>query len=213
MRGLVDRGPLLADEALHAQLVDRLGYREDADAQARAGQGAKLIDSRVYPSAPARPHERGARIALIYGVGGVSRGKSDDDPFGGRTEMGAETVAEALRHPRCVPDTRSRWPPCKRPFSLAFAYDFTYKVAGKEPLATATPDIDFAALVRELRKVRGLTQEEFARALDVTVGTMNGWENGRHRPVRAQRKRLLRLAKESRIEPPVSGAARGGGAS
>jgi len=37
---------------------------------------------------------------------------------------------------------------------------------------------------------------QFARELDVTVGTMNGWENGKHRPVKAQRKRLLLILPE-----------------
>ena len=48
----------------------------------------------------------------------------------------------------------------------------------------------------------GLTQEEFAHELDVTVGTLNGWENGRHKPVKAQQKRLLRLAAERHIAMP-----------
>lgn len=65
-------------------------------------------------------------------------------------------------------------------------------------------DVDYAALVRQLRAARGLTQEEFARDLDVTAGTMNAWENGKHRPVKAQRKRLLRMAEEAGIRPPVS---------
>ncbi len=65
-------------------------------------------------------------------------------------------------------------------------------------------NINFAALVKAIRLGRGLTQEDFARELDVTVGTMNGWENGRHRPVKAQRKRLLGLAKAAGIELPTN---------
>lgn len=65
-----------------------------------------------------------------------------------------------------------------------------------------THSTDFAALVRLLRESKGLTQEEFARELDVTVGTLSGWENGHHRPVKAQRKRLLRLATKVGIEAP-----------
>ncbi len=65
-------------------------------------------------------------------------------------------------------------------------------------------NIDFAALVKALRVARGLTQEDFARELDVTVGTMNGWENGKHRPVKAQRKRLLGLAKDTGIQVPTT---------
>lgn len=60
---------------------------------------------------------------------------------------------------------------------------------------------DFAALARLLRKRRGLTQEEFARDLDVTVGTLSSYEN-HHRPLKAQRKRLLRMAKKAEIQVP-----------
>ena len=63
-------------------------------------------------------------------------------------------------------------------------------------------DIDYRALVRLIRGQRGMTQEDLARELDVTVGTLNGWENGRHRPLRAQRKRLERMAQELGIAPP-----------
>lgn len=62
---------------------------------------------------------------------------------------------------------------------------------------------DFARLVRILRHSMGLTQEDFAHELDVTVGTLNGWENGRHKPVKAQQKRLLRLAAEKGISTPA----------
>ena len=72
-------------------------------------------------------------------------------------------------------------------------------------------EVDFADLVRRLRRSRGQTQEEFARDLDVTVGTVNGWENNKHRPVRAQRRRLLEMAEqlgiavdERRQAPPAA---------
>jgi len=65
-------------------------------------------------------------------------------------------------------------------------------------------DIDYEALVRLIRTHRRFTQEELARELDVTVGTLNGWENGRHRPLRAQRKRLERMAEEHGIKLPVT---------
>jgi transcriptional regulator with XRE-family HTH domain len=64
-------------------------------------------------------------------------------------------------------------------------------------------NVDWASLVEQLRSARGFTQEDFARELDVTVGTMSGWENGKHRPVKAQRKRLLKMAEELGINPPT----------
>lgn len=39
-----------------------------------------------------------------------------------------------------------------------------------------------ARLVRELRKLTGLTQEKFAAKLGVTFPTVNRWENGRAKP-------------------------------
>lgn len=65
-------------------------------------------------------------------------------------------------------------------------------------------DIDYCTLVRLIRTQRGQTQEDLARELEVTVGTLNGWENGRHRPIRAQRTRLEHLAEELGIRSPVS---------
>lgn len=41
---------------------------------------------------------------------------------------------------------------------------------------------DMARLVRELRKITGLTQEKFAARLGVTFPTINRWENDRAKP-------------------------------
>jgi transcriptional regulator with XRE-family HTH domain len=56
------------------------------------------------------------------------------------------------------------------------------------------PNVDFAARVRRIRQARRETQEEFAWDLDVSVGTMNGRENRKRRPVKAQRRPLISLA-------------------
>jgi transcriptional regulator with XRE-family HTH domain len=53
---------------------------------------------------------------------------------------------------------------------------------------------DFALLLKEIRERRQLTQEELAQELYVTVGTLSNWENARHRPVRAQRRRIEQIA-------------------
>ena len=59
--------------------------------------------------------------------------------------------------------------------------------------------INFQALVKELRRARGLTQERLARELNVTFGTVNGWENGRHRPIPALATRLVEMAREAGV--------------
>lgn len=50
------------------------------------------------------------------------------------------------------------------------------------------------AEVEALRKRLGLTQEAFARAVDVTVSTVNRWERGHARPSKLAEKQLYALA-------------------
>jgi protease IV len=72
---LADRAPLLAAEAQPAGLVDKIGYRDQAQAaaRARAGGGAQLMSFAKYLKAAGRPHASGSQIALIYGTGLISR--------------------------------------------------------------------------------------------------------------------------------------------
>lgn len=99
VRALIDRGPFFGPEAVDAKLVDGLGYREEVYTRAkqRAGQGAKLLYLGRYLERAGRPHQKGKTIALIYGAGGVQRGKSGFDPVFGDVTMGSETVAGAFR--------------------------------------------------------------------------------------------------------------------
>src|SRR5262249_17905601 len=53
---------------------------------------------------------------------------------------------------------------------------------------------DVPSLVRGIRVARGLTQEAVACEMGVTFRTVNGWENGRHRPIPALVTRLLDIA-------------------
>jgi putative transcriptional regulator len=91
------------------------------------------------------------------------------------------------------------------------SYMMRYTISYRAPLAlgypggqmpdaipTKTP-IDFTALVREIRRARHITQEKLARELQVTFSTVNGWENGKHRPIPALERRLVELADESEI--------------
>ncbi len=51
----------------------------------------------------------------------------------------------------------------------------------KRPLVMNQPQI--GKLIRELRLEAGLTQEQFAAQLGVTLSSMNRWENGRSKPL------------------------------
>ncbi|MBL9103421.1 MAG: signal peptide peptidase SppA [Myxococcales bacterium] len=107
---LIDRGPFLGPEAATEKLVDRLGYRDEvyAAVRERAGAGAELLYADKYLARAGRPHTRGPRIAVVYGVGPVTRGSNSFDPlFGGSTTMGSKTVAGALREAIDDPEVKA----------------------------------------------------------------------------------------------------------
>jgi protease-4 len=99
VRQAIDRGPLLAEEAVEAKLVDRLGYRDEmlAHARARAGSGAEPTSLATYLDRAGHPHREGATIALIYGSGLVVRSGSSANPVTGSNMMAATEITRAFR--------------------------------------------------------------------------------------------------------------------
>ncbi|MBN2431956.1 MAG: signal peptide peptidase SppA [Acidobacteria bacterium] len=99
VREVIARGPYLGEEALRADLVDEMLYRDEVmgKIKTRVGADAELLYLDKYLERAGRPHESGPVIALIYGVGGVERGASGYDPLFGDVTMGADTVAAAFR--------------------------------------------------------------------------------------------------------------------
>ena len=102
LREAIDRGPLLGEEAVRAKLVDGLLYRDEVYERAAGLAGSKgeprLLYLPKYWERTEGPWSGGGRtIALVYGVGDVLRGKSDNDPLFGTVTMGSETVSAALR--------------------------------------------------------------------------------------------------------------------
>jgi protease IV len=98
-QALVDAGPYLGKEAVDAKLVDGVLYRDEVygKVKSQAGEGAELLYLGQYLRRAGRPHDRGKKVALVFGVGAVTRGKSDYDPVGGSQNMGSDTVAAAIR--------------------------------------------------------------------------------------------------------------------
>jgi protease IV len=98
-QAIVDGGPYLGKEAVDAKLVDAVMYRDQVygKVKSQAGSGAELLYLDKYLDRAGRPHDSGKKIALVFGVGGVTRGKSDFDPVQGSQTMGSETVAGAIR--------------------------------------------------------------------------------------------------------------------
>jgi protease-4 len=96
---VIDRGPLPAQEAVQAKLVDGLLYRDAvyADLNEKVGTGTTVLPLVTYLARAGRPHTQGPTIALIYGVGGIHRGKSRYDPLFQAPSMGSDTVTAAFR--------------------------------------------------------------------------------------------------------------------
>ncbi|MGE3536720.1 MAG: S49 family peptidase [Candidatus Tectimicrobiota bacterium] len=99
VRSLIDRGPFLGQEALQAQLVDTLAYRDEvySEVKTQAGPEAHLLYLSQYLARAGRPHSRGPTVALIYGVGAVRLGESTYDPMLDGLSMGSETLTAAFR--------------------------------------------------------------------------------------------------------------------
>lgn len=90
VRHLIDTAPLIADDALAAGLVDRIGYRDEAFPKRR-------LYLKRYLKRAGRPHRRGTPIALIYGTGEIARGNSRFSPLGRDSSMAVDAIAGAFR--------------------------------------------------------------------------------------------------------------------
>ncbi len=108
VRTTFDEGPYLGQQAVDAKLVDGLAYRDEVyeKARAKAGDGAKLLYLEKYLDRAGRPHAKGPKIALIYGVGAVQRGSGGFSPISGNA-MGSDTVAAAFRAARKDSDVKA----------------------------------------------------------------------------------------------------------
>lgn len=99
VRALLARGPFLATEALNEGLVDELLYLDQVRERLEAENGGEVagVGAASYLSRSGRAWDRGARVALVYGVGPVFRGRGGYDPLTGGMSMGADQVAGAIR--------------------------------------------------------------------------------------------------------------------
>jgi protease-4 len=99
VRSLVNEGPFFGQQAVDAKLIDGLDYRDEVydRIKERAGAKAELLSLTEYRKRAGSPYEKGTTIALIYGLGGIIRGKNAYDPTSGEILMGSDTIASAIR--------------------------------------------------------------------------------------------------------------------
>jgi protease-4 len=96
VRGLVDRGPFLAVEAKQVGLVDELLYEDEVE---RRVPGSSRIQPAPYVrAARGGAFDRRPKLALVYAVGDLMPGESEQGPFG--SVAGSETIIQGLRAAR-----------------------------------------------------------------------------------------------------------------
>ena len=59
-------------------------------------------------------------------------------------------------------------------------------------------EINIAKMIKKLRVASGLTQEQFASKVGVTLSTVNRWENSKGKPSPLAMLRIKELQKESK---------------
>lgn len=95
---LIAEGPYSGEMAKAAGLVDRLGYWDEVERAAlnKAGPGAAAAELSDYIAELSDPPGDTPRIAVVYGIGEVTLGRSRGSPLFGQSSMGSNSVAEAL---------------------------------------------------------------------------------------------------------------------
>lgn len=101
VQAVVDRGPLLAGEAVANSLIDSLGYRE----QARAVLTGDSVGASAYLGGAGRPYEDGTRIALVHLDGAIVRGEGGG--LTGRGDAASGPIVAALDAVREDPDAKA----------------------------------------------------------------------------------------------------------
>ncbi len=98
VRDLINKAPYGAAEGPALGLIDELGYWDQVSVAAldRAGPSADYLSFQEYRQAKGPENDDGTGVALIYGLGPVSMGQSENDPVFGSVVMGSDTVAKAL---------------------------------------------------------------------------------------------------------------------
>jgi protease-4 len=107
IRGLIDHGPFLPEDAVRAGLIDDVAYEDELDDKVQLSKGsARFIEQEEYRqvSAASLGLNRGQRIAVIYAVGLITSGKSSYD---GQQVVGSDTIVEYLRKARADSSIRA----------------------------------------------------------------------------------------------------------
>jgi protease-4 len=105
LKSVIDRAPLLTDEAMTAHLVDHVGDRTDAVTS--FGAAPKLLSLENYHDQVGEAHDSGPTIALIYATGMLARGGGDGGNALTGSESGTDRLVRAFRMAQEDKDVRA----------------------------------------------------------------------------------------------------------
>lgn len=100
VRGLLDQGPFLPEDALRVGLVDDVAYEDQIDDRMEAVSDEQWVEFEDYLQIGGRTLglDRGPRIAIVNVDGIIASGDSSGSPDGG--VVGSDTILEYLRTAR-----------------------------------------------------------------------------------------------------------------
>jgi protease IV len=146
VRQLVDHGPYLAEDAVRAGLVDDLAYDDEIDDKVQLGKG-RVNTLRQHDYRQVGLHSlglnRGPRIAVIYAVGLINTGQSNESPSG--RVLGSDTMVEYLRKARADDSIRAIVLRIDSPGGSAIASDVIWReitlTREKKPVIASMSDV------------------------------------------------------------------------
>ncbi|MCK5295459.1 MAG: signal peptide peptidase SppA, partial [Alphaproteobacteria bacterium] len=94
---IIDNSPLSAEKALEYNLIDKLAYADEIDAELEAKFGKKHLKISKYFARIKPAKGKTEKIALINGVGIIYSGKSSFGHNAYKSVIGADTMSSAIR--------------------------------------------------------------------------------------------------------------------
>jgi protease IV len=152
MRAIIDNSPYGAQKAKEAGLIDSAAYRDELDKEIKSKLGYKDTDElRLVRGAQYRevsPEslglDKGERIAVIYAIGDINSGKSENSPTGGQS-IGSDTVAKALKDARDDKTIKAIVLRVDSPGGSGLASDIIWHAVeaakGKKPVVVSMSDV------------------------------------------------------------------------
>ena len=149
LKGILDSGPFSAPQALEADLVDGLHYEDeffDALKERLGLEDLNRLRLRQYRSVSLASLGLSGehRIALVYAVGSILRGKDETESFFGADILGSDSFSQTLREVKDNDDIEAVVVRIDSPGGDAFASDQIWRemnrLSARKPLIVSFSD-------------------------------------------------------------------------